>query len=343
MATASPTGGRRAIHPVGPGTLRRAVPRRPVGHHRGVPIEPFSEFDPYGGRARARAPGRATCWWPRRRRRPQLLPRRVILVLDHGAPRRPRRGDRPARRGGRRPAAAAVARRWPRRRPSCSPVARWPATRSSAWSGWPSRDAAADGRARAVRPGWRLLVDDDRPVGTVDLDADPATVAGSIVGARLFSGYAGWETGQLEDEIEEGSWYVVPAEARDPISADPEGLWRRVLRRQGGALALVSGFPSGPDAQLSLPRNGPSVGSAGVSAVEAGPQGPGRGGPRDGPRAGPRSSRSRSMSARVGADGRPRLRWATPTRRRGSPVTGTGRNRSRSKPGMAVAGRMAGP
>ena len=70
--------------------------------------------------------------------------------------------------------------------------------------------------------------------------------AGSIVGARLFSGYAGWESGQLEEEIAEGSWYVIPAEARDPISADPEGLWRRVLRRQGGAQAVVSGFPEDP-------------------------------------------------------------------------------------------------
>jgi len=94
--------------------------------------------------------------------------------------------------------------------------------------------------------GWRLLVDDDRPVGTVDLNADPAGYLESIVGVRLFSGYAGWETGQLEDEIDEGSWYVVPAEARDPISADPEGLWRRVLRRQGGALALVAGYPEDP-------------------------------------------------------------------------------------------------
>jgi putative transcriptional regulator len=67
-----------------------------------------------------------------------------------------------------------------------------------------------------------------------------------LAGARLFSGYAGWDGGQLDDEIREGSWYVLPAEARDPISADPEGLWRRVLRRQGGALSLVSGFPSDP-------------------------------------------------------------------------------------------------
>ena len=85
-------------------------------------------------------------------------------------------------------------------------------------------------------------------MGTVDLGRDPAPWAGAIVGARVFSGYAGWDTGQLEDEVEEGSWYVVPCEARDAVSADPEGLWRRVLRRQGGALALVSGYPSDPAA-----------------------------------------------------------------------------------------------
>ena len=49
------------------------------------------------------------------------------------------------------------------------------------------------------------------------------------------------------------------------------------------------------------------------------------------------------LAARVGADGRPRARCATPTRRRGSPTTRTGWNCSRSHPGMAVAGRMAGP
>ncbi len=108
-----------------------------------------------------------------------------------------------------------------------------------------SRESAADGSA--LRPsGWRLLVDGDRPVGTVDLAEDPTPMAPSFVGARLFSGYAGWDSGQLEAEIDEGSWYVVPAREADPISADPENLWRRVLRRQGGALALVSGFPEDP-------------------------------------------------------------------------------------------------
>jgi putative transcriptional regulator len=108
-----------------------------------------------------------------------------------------------------------------------------------------SREAALDG-SDLCPEGWRLVVDGDRPVGTVDLGADPRPVSSAIVGVRLFSGYAGWDTQQLETEIDEGSWYVVRAEAPDPISADPEGLWRRVLRRQGGALEVVSGFPEDP-------------------------------------------------------------------------------------------------
>ncbi len=107
-----------------------------------------------------------------------------------------------------------------------------------------SRDAAADDGARPT--GWRVLVDAEQPIGTVDLAADPSDSESAIAAARLFSGYAGWDSEQLEEEIEEGSWYVVRAEARDPISADPEGLWRRVLRRQGGALSVVSGYPSDP-------------------------------------------------------------------------------------------------
>ena len=94
--------------------------------------------------------------------------------------------------------------------------------------------------------GWRLLVDDERPIGTVDLSSDPSLIAESIVGARLFSGYAGWDADQLEAEIDEGSWYVVPAEARDPISADPRDCGGGCSRRQGGAMAVVSGFPEDP-------------------------------------------------------------------------------------------------
>ena len=97
--------------------------------------------------------------------------------------------------------------------------------------------------------------DDDEPVGVrrligalglVDLDTPPEIVAGGVAGLRIFAGYAGWGSGQLEGEIESGSWYVVDAEARDPFSDTPETLWRSVLRRQRGDLAFVSTYPDDP-------------------------------------------------------------------------------------------------
>ena len=83
-------------------------------------------------------------------------------------------------------------------------------------------------------------------IGLVDLDAPPEVVAGELAGLRIFAGYAGWSDGQLEREIEEGAWYVVGSESSDAFTASPQTLWRSVLRRQGGDLALVSTFPEDP-------------------------------------------------------------------------------------------------
>jgi len=83
-------------------------------------------------------------------------------------------------------------------------------------------------------------------LGLVDLDTPPDALAGDVAGLRIFAGYAGWSSGQLEDELGEGAWYVVDSEPRDPFTDAPEGLWRAVLRRQRGDLALVSTYPDDP-------------------------------------------------------------------------------------------------
>ncbi|HWG56514.1 MAG TPA: YqgE/AlgH family protein [Gaiellaceae bacterium] len=72
-------------------------------------------------------------------------------------------------------------------------------------------------------------------------DADVAARRG-----RVFVGYAGWTAGQVEAEVDEGSWIVVPADVDDVFSDEPDGLWSRVLRRQGGALALLATLPPDP-------------------------------------------------------------------------------------------------
>lgn len=85
-------------------------------------------------------------------------------------------------------------------------------------------------------------------IGTVDLTRDPAEVAGEVESIRVFSGYAGWHGGQLEDELLAGAWLVTDALAGDALCAEPAGLWRTVLRRQPGSLSLLAWFP----ADLSL-------------------------------------------------------------------------------------------
>lgn len=70
---------------------------------------------------------------------------------------------------------------------------------------------------------------------------DDAAAAGA---ARVFSGYAGWGAGQLEEEIAAGSWFVVDGRAADALSEEPEGLWHGVLARQGGLYTTASENPS---------------------------------------------------------------------------------------------------
>ena len=48
---------------------------------------------------------------------------------------------------------------------------------------------------------------------------------------RLFVGYAGWDAGQLEKEIEEGAWTVVPAGPECIFSEAPEVLWQEMTIR----------------------------------------------------------------------------------------------------------------
>ncbi|MEH1097770.1 YqgE/AlgH family protein [Micromonospora sp. CPCC 205561] len=86
-------------------------------------------------------------------------------------------------------------------------------------------------------------------VGTLDLSADPGPLRENFAGLRVFAGYSGWGSGQLEQEIEEGSWFVLDALPGDAFVDRPDDLWPMVLRRQGGMMAAVAHFP--PDVALN--------------------------------------------------------------------------------------------
>src|SRR6476620_11464903 len=85
---------------------------------------------------------------------------------------------------------------------------------------------------------WRDVVDLDTPTELVD---------GTLTAMRGVAGYAGWGEGQLDVEVEEGSWYGVTGQEADAFRDDPSDLWRDVMRRQPGMLARHMNRPVDPD------------------------------------------------------------------------------------------------
>jgi putative transcriptional regulator len=83
-------------------------------------------------------------------------------------------------------------------------------------------------------------------IGFLPSEVDPAAL-GELRRARIFAGYAGWGPGQLEGELDEGSWIVEPALAEDVFTDDAEGLWSSVLRRKGGPFSLLASMPPDPN------------------------------------------------------------------------------------------------
>jgi putative transcriptional regulator len=136
-------------------------------------------------------------------------------------------------------------------RPTAEPAARhlpaWGAhlaTPGMVFVGGPVQPETAIGLVEAdpaaVLPALSPVADG---LGLYDLEAGPAE---GITAVRVFSGYAGWGPGQLEEEVEAGDWFVLDLEPGDPLTADPSGLRERVLRRQGPPLSLYASYPSDP-------------------------------------------------------------------------------------------------
>jgi len=63
---------------------------------------------------------------------------------------------------------------------------------------------------------------------------------------RIFVGTAYWEAGQLEEEVAQGDWLVLPA-SRDLLFASPDDLWRNALREFGRSFVRSVGVRHVPD------------------------------------------------------------------------------------------------
>ncbi len=129
------------------------------------------------------------------------------------------------------------------------PLDRWidlQAAPSSVFTGGPVEPNAMIGLATAPSvdiDATEHLTQISGIIASADLSADPALVAANVDLVRVFRGYAGWGSGQLESEIEAGAWIVLDAEIDDVFSDRPEDLWYTVLRRQPGRLAWLALAP----------------------------------------------------------------------------------------------------
>ncbi len=55
---------------------------------------------------------------------------------------------------------------------------------------------------------------------------------------KLFDGFAGWGPGQLEEELDVGSWLIADIDADLVLSDDPE-MWENLLKRIGQNILSV--------------------------------------------------------------------------------------------------------
>ncbi len=100
------------------------------------------------------------------------------------------------------------------------------------FQGGPVERTAAIGLARpsgAIMPEQTVfalsITEPGRELGIVDLSAEPPDLVGVVRDVRIYSGYAGWNPGQLESEIQAGEWLVLAHDAVDPLTSDPSSLW----------------------------------------------------------------------------------------------------------------------
>ncbi len=98
-------------------------------------------------------------------------------------------------------------------------------------------------------PGAPAAGEFDLPAGlvSVDLDEQPALLQGAgLAEMRIFAGYAGWGAGQLEGEIANGAWWILPGITDDVFTGAPDRLWQTVMGRAGPEFRWFANLPSDP-------------------------------------------------------------------------------------------------
>jgi len=63
---------------------------------------------------------------------------------------------------------------------------------------------------------------------------------------KFFIGYSGWSGGQLESELEEGTWITEHMYANYAFKDNKEELWSTVLNNKGDTYTVIAQMPESP-------------------------------------------------------------------------------------------------
>ncbi len=63
---------------------------------------------------------------------------------------------------------------------------------------------------------------------------------------RFFLGYSGWQTKQLEEELDTESWLVIKNNYQNIFTTKPSSFWKNELKRIGGDYLMWANAPENP-------------------------------------------------------------------------------------------------
>ena len=80
-------------------------------------------------------------------------------------------------------------------------------------------------------------------IGKKDLLAQTMASHAEASVFHTYIGYAGWQGGQLEHEVDLGAWHVMPADAVTVFHADPDSVWPRLIHQTETQIAGIPSIP----------------------------------------------------------------------------------------------------
>jgi putative transcriptional regulator len=91
------------------------------------------------------------------------------------------------------------------------------------------RPDAPGGKSVQILPGLFVAIDEATVDRIIETESDRA---------RFVAGLVAWQPGELANEIEQGAWYVLEADAALAMR-NPEGLWEELVHRSSGVKLAI--------------------------------------------------------------------------------------------------------